>query len=493
MFLRLRPGCHACNCAEDCSVPQCQAGCDRFICDERLADFPFRGTWRSAESVAYGFPFNRAHQTETLTRQLNDGVRMLHFKVDYCNPGATSGPLCICPGDNLCASGGSTPLLARLQELNTWMEARTDQVVIVIFDEPAVAANDLRAVIVQAGLDMFFYANEVPAGHRFQERLVDHIRYNRRLLVFAPGFLDPDFLFITDSRRRLPTDPEPGQPGYADFYPGLHQPFSADTEPPRDDEECERQGQVPGNPAFFIARHVLPASANGPLTSFDGAGCYLRRLTWHLGTCALHYPQLGPVRHALVQFYNAGEGALVPIRARRTSPTQTSLTELNCRDVARFSVATCLRPFPFCFTSDDCPNNAECSPFFNCVNCASDARKPFGRLYAQNLGCASNLCDITCVDCTAAPQRGCNFSTRFCLAGRCNNKAALGATCGANNQCTCGNCHFGVCRTSCSNDNDCPSNQWCDAFACVPQVPRGTPCIRNRVCQSGVCSFLFCT
>lgn len=136
----------------------------------------------------------------------------------------------------------------------------------------------------------------------------------------------------------------------------------------------------------------------------------------------------------------------------------------------------------FC-SLDPLPGQSQCLP-----------KKGFGSACANPVECASGRCDVTCVDCTAVPQAGCNFGTQYCEFGRCHGKKNVGEACSFSDQCKWGICDLGQCAqctnvplSGCSFDT-----QYCEARRCHDKKNVGDECGFSDQCKSGVCEFGKC-
>jgi hypothetical protein len=165
-----------------------------------------------------------------------------------------------------------------------------------------------------------------------------------------------------------------------------------------------------------------------------------------------------------------------------------------------------------CFLDEECASDI-CNPLAGCgecdahADCGSDEfcdfvanrcepKVPFGTLCADDAVCESGLCDLTCVECTALPQQGCDFGLQFCAGGQCIDKGEVGDSCGFGDQCTSGICNVltGQCG-ECDSHGDCGSNAFCDFgdSTCKPKLSNGSACAADdTVCASGICDTTTC-
>ncbi len=142
-----------------------------------------------------------------------------------------------------------------------------------------------------------------------------------------------------------------------------------------------------------------------------------------------------------------------------------------------------------CFFADRDPEITGCEA----LGCPPEGC-PLDTVCTSSQICASGLCDGVCVECRAVPQAGCNFTTEYCELGRCLARRGLGQTCGFSDQCQSNTCSGGVCKTPCSGDAGCATNQFCDLVAgvCEPKAANDEPCVDDNVCLSDVCAGVSC-
>jgi hypothetical protein len=172
-----------------------------------------------------------------------------------------------------------------------------------------------------------------------------------------------------------------------------------------------------------------------------------------------------------------------------------------------------------CLQDEDCPGLA-CLPDGRC------GRLPSGSECSESGQCRSGLCIATCQsrcgdgfcdglevcgsaspfscfsDCgTCELGQSCTAdgdcaSTDTCLFGTCSPKLPDGSPCESDNDCQNGDCELLSCGgVKCLTDADCSGlgAELCVATFCLPaKLPNGQPCIRNAMCQSGVCNAGLC-
>jgi hypothetical protein len=168
-----------------------------------------------------------------------------------------------------------------------------------------------------------------------------------------------------------------------------------------------------------------------------------------------------------------------------------------------------------CLQDEDCPGLA-CLPDGTC------GTLPAGSACSEQSQCRSGLCIVTCrpvcgdgfcdgnevcgdaspfacfADCgTCELGQACTADgdcaiSDTCLFGTCSPKLEDGAPCESDNDCQNGDCQLLTCGgVKCLNDGDCSGlgAEVCVATFCLPQkLPNGLPCVRNAMCQSGVCN-----
>jgi hypothetical protein len=174
-----------------------------------------------------------------------------------------------------------------------------------------------------------------------------------------------------------------------------------------------------------------------------------------------------------------------------------------------------------CLQDEDCPGLA-CLPDGHCgrlpagSECQQDSMCRSGScslLGTCDSSCGDGFCDGTEVcgsaspfacfsDCgTCALGEACTAdsdcaSSDSCLLGTCAPKLPDGSPCESDNDCQDGNCELFTCGgVKCLNDSDCSGlgAELCVVGFCLPtKLPNNSPCVRNEMCQSGVCNVGLC-
>ena len=172
-----------------------------------------------------------------------------------------------------------------------------------------------------------------------------------------------------------------------------------------------------------------------------------------------------------------------------------------------------------CLQDEDCPALA-CLPDGRC------GKLPAGSECSESSHCRSGLCIVTCralcgdgfcdgvevcgsaslvacnADCgTCGVGQACSAdsdcaSSDTCLFGTCTPKLPDGSPCESNNDCQTGDCELLTCGgVKCLNDGDCSGlgAELCVLGICLPtKFPNNQPCVRNEMCESGVCNGGLC-
>ncbi len=145
-----------------------------------------------------------------------------------------------------------------------------------------------------------------------------------------------------------------------------------------------------------------------------------------------------------------------------------------------------------CVTDDQCPGDEFCHSELN--TCERDLPNGYG--CGRDAQCASSICDLTCVECTALPEQGCDFATQYCEFANCLDKGPTGADCAFGDQCLSDLCNVltGECG-DCDAHTDCASSEYCDftTSVCTTKQADGAACpADDRYCASGICDTLTC-
>lgn len=439
------------------------------------------GAWRAHESIAYNFSSTLAHQTETLTQMLDDNIRWLGLLVDYCQPGATSGPMCLCDADDACPAG-STPLPARLTEIETWMAANPSAVVTLHF-EGKVEVADLQQAFTDAGLDPYLYRSTVGPWYResWPMTINNMAQKNRRLVVFAPGMLSTDNLFLTTRvAGDMNQDPSATDNNLGSLYSG-----NSDSYPCANDAG-ELPQDVIGFNQLYVLEHVMA------VPSWSLSACYNVDWDLHVDACA------NSATDANVMFFDFYNNSSAPWDFADLSPVPYE--------------NRCIRSLTGCLTDADC-DVGSCGGFYICVNCVNDSDclanqhcdtlfgacmsdLPDGAVCVSDAACQSGNCDTLCHSCTS--DRDCD-ATQWCdVYGGCQDKKANGYGCITGTECLSDACHMLFCA-DCDDQADCGAGQYCDLnplpgeSACVDEKPNGGSCAQPLECSSGDCYAFLCS
>jgi hypothetical protein len=173
-----------------------------------------------------------------------------------------------------------------------------------------------------------------------------------------------------------------------------------------------------------------------------------------------------------------------------------------------------------CLQDEDCPGLA-CLPNGRCgrlpagSECSSNGMCRSGDcgLVTCNAVCGDGFCDGTEVCGNASPfscfgdcgtcglGQACTAdsdcaSSDTCLLGTCAPKLPEGSPCESDNDCQNGDCELFTCGgVKCLTDSECSGlgAELCVAGFCLPaKLPNNQPCVRNAMCQSGVCNLGLC-
>lgn len=471
-----------CSEVEDSAI--CPADCVASLCNESDCTLTYRdllqaGTWRSAQSTAYGFPIGDAHQTQSLTRMLDDGVRTLHFLVDYCTPGDDSGPLCICNDNNSCGFA-STLLEPRFEEVADWL-SMNDEAIVTLIVEDFVSDRDLRRAVDNAGLSPYLYRQSASAAYYdpWLLNLSTMVRKNRRLVIFGGGYLPSQNLFLATERWDVP-GPEQNNPFLINLADRIYNCANRFEQTPDD---------LPGFAGIYAARH-----GGTPLTNtWAGAACYNNRgvVNGHVSQCET----FAPVQIMLFDFYNSARGPLalvrsdVPYEDRCADTVDGCLTDSDCESGSCGGLFICLD----CTEDDDCEDTEHCDRYFGV--CRSDLQD--GALCDRDDVCRSGVCDILCTSCDT--DADCDEETEWCDAfGGCQQKKARGFGCLNAQECISDVCFGGFC-TECATQADCEAGTYCNLdilpgeSRCVDERANGEGCTNNFECTTGNCHAATCS
>ncbi|MBT9556232.1 MAG: hypothetical protein IV100_09395 [Myxococcales bacterium] len=472
------PRCESdCVSSYDCSVSGLFAdGCYNYF------EMGETGTRMSHLSTAYGFSSLIAQQTETVTRQLLDGVRWLHLLVDYCQPGADSGMLCLCAAKNDCV-GGMLPLHEVLDEVKAFMDDHSTVILTLMIDSHAAAA-DLRAAVTAAGLDSYLYLRTSTVGTYETWPMPEEtmLAKNQRLVIFSEGYLEPWQVFRSQSGR-LSEAVENDELGLV----GLWSTSSA--------WSCTNHlGELPNPQQIYALLHVDAEEGS----SWSAATCAntATSVNSHSGSCSAAHK----VNVMFFDFYNSGPGPLNFGNAAETVPYANQCllgwnengldlcdTDGDCTGGVCGAIGICIT----CVQDEHCSPDQWCNAVWG--QCLSDLHD--GALCTSDSQCASGSCNLICIGC--GTHEDCESDEWCDVSGACKPRWATGHLCVTSVECTSGICWGGACA-ECVDQSDCPVNQWCTSGVlspkqCEPLKPNGLLCTAAYQCESNACFLGRCT
>ncbi len=461
---------------EDCQVA-CYGSTD---CSKRYNEVVWAGAYKANASIAYGFPTTGAHQTETFTQMLDDGIRWLHLVIDYCIAGADSGEMCLCAGDNDCLS---TPYLlsSGLAEIREWMDAHPEAVVTLKLDE-YVNNADLFGALVASGLAEDLYQRWSYQGtyETWPMNLANMANKRRRLVVFGGGLLETWQLYVASEFQ--PANPEPSDSNLGTI-------FTVDG--PETYRCTDVSGQPPAAGQLYVIEDIVSGIAGS--TSWSAASCKNIFSSEQRNYCKEAYG-LERVNAFMFQFYNSAAEP-IDVFTPFTSPYADQ----------------CSNGIDTCTSSSDCSSGI-CSVWGICISCAddadcaesqycSDAWKSClsdlldGSVCSRDSQCVSGNCDFLCYSCSS--DADCDADEWCDVFGGCHAKKPIGFGCLSNAECIDGNCHVGYCA-ECNDQGDCEVGEYCDLnilpgeSSCVPTKALGQGCTNPFECSSGACYTATC-
>jgi hypothetical protein len=456
------------------------------------------GVYQGMASSAYGY--RPAHQNVTLTRMLTDGVRWFHQIVDYCEPGAESGELCVCEDDDKCPNE-ALRLVPMLQEIGDYLDANPETLVFLQFPTPWVKAADLRRAFDETGLlkETFYYAVMgalVPWMPLDRGTLVNK---NRRLVVFGPGFLANDQVYYAYTTYRgisLNDDPiylqNALEATFLETGKGNADEYRADRI--FDCSDGTGTARYFDDPRPIVFRHV----AGGP-PSFSRAGCYNEVIPLHDDNCPRDWGYdegFGASGVFLTDFYNSssvvytkgiGNGHPSPYPDTCNVKPDYCLTDANCEFGECGPAGLCVA----CDQDSDCAQGDWCDRMLTtCVPLQLD-----GTFCERDGQCESGRCNLICAACLDDDECA---DGQFCDAlGRCKELRPDGDGCTKDGQCLSDVCRLGFC-TECRDDGPCAPGEYCALNAlpgksgCEVEKAVGESCVSNEACASGNCWLLVC-
>ena len=123
------------------------------LCARRYDAVTFAGTHDADSNIADGF--GAPDQTYGLTRQLDDGIRVLHLEMQEYD-----GDVYLC--HSLCEIG-SRLLVDDLSEVAAWTKAHRRDVVTLLMESSDVSSDDIAARLKRAGLVSSLHAQTAGA------------------------------------------------------------------------------------------------------------------------------------------------------------------------------------------------------------------------------------------------------------------------------------------------------------------------------------------
>ncbi|TXD34819.1 hypothetical protein FRC96_12225 [Lujinxingia vulgaris] len=479
------------HCFEDCVREGCGTSPTSYLsCDEPLNNEAVLGTWNSAMSIAYGIPELDARQTETIRRQLEDGVEWLHFIVDYCSPGASSGPICVCKDDDTCGLA-STPLRDRLAEVRDYLLSHPARIV-QLYVRSYLERGDLREVIDQAGLSELLYRRALTTAgfstlEPFAAARAQLIASNQRLVIYDRDFVPPFNIFLGDSRRYEVVDGIPRTPPPTIVFSG-QETHTTNTFNCVTSTNIGPSEAIVSPPIYGVVHNAGQGSS-----TFVGAACWNRYVQNHLFACQEEEGRRPNV--IFVNYYNADPEPLD--WARVDNDIVSACPEVQpdtCRQDSDCDAGVC-NLFGVCVSctdNADCRDDQYCNGWFNA--CFADL--PGGGLCTEPEECASGVCSL--FTCTGCEQDSDCQEDQFCaFDGTCSPKKAIGEGCINAQECVSNTCYLGYC-TECDEQSDCGDGTFCSLnplpgeSACIPPKPNGETCAQTFECESGNCFAGFC-
>ncbi len=133
-----------------CASPPAGTACNGHdeLCARRYDAVVFPGTHDAYSNVANHF--GAPDQTYSMTRQLEDGVRVLHLEMQ-----AFDGDVALC--HSVCQIG-SQLLVDGLTEVRSFLDAHPREVVTLLMESSQVTADEVAAAVKASGLDRYTHA-----------------------------------------------------------------------------------------------------------------------------------------------------------------------------------------------------------------------------------------------------------------------------------------------------------------------------------------------
>jgi hypothetical protein len=121
------------------------------LCARRFDEVAFAGTHNSYSNTDEGF--GAPGQTHSVSRQLHDGIRVLHFEVMSWDDVSTDAGAIISVCHGLCEIG-QREFASEMRDVAKFLDANQNEVVVLLLEraDHTVTADDLGNAIVDAGL-----------------------------------------------------------------------------------------------------------------------------------------------------------------------------------------------------------------------------------------------------------------------------------------------------------------------------------------------------
>ncbi len=164
LLLLLATGCHT-------AARTCNGHVE--LCDRPYDQVAYPGTHNADSNIADGFL--APDQTYTLTRQLTDGIRVLHMEID-----AYAG------GPYLCHSAcdlGATALADGLTEVAAFVGGHPRDVFTLLMESNDVTSDDVWHAVVTAGLDRYALAQPIASPWPTLAQMIDRDKHVVLLLA----------------------------------------------------------------------------------------------------------------------------------------------------------------------------------------------------------------------------------------------------------------------------------------------------------------------
>jgi len=529
----------ATTCPADCFA-SCAGAAS--LCGRRYDEVLVAGTHNA--NVSTGYPgyislisaFN-SNQDRTLTSQLNHGIRHMDLDMDYCLANATTGPACMCHGDDTCFIGVAfaSDLLG---EIRDWLDANPSEVLTLNFEE-YLSDADFEQVLRNAGLDDDAYvipgkhcssnfascasaASDCPAG--------DTCDYTNKICNSTGGSCDTDADCPTGETCST-GDPWPytlnnmaargkrlvifakNYGGSADWILGSSNIFKTDFGidlydewPCSNDKDDDANGTLPSARQRYGLEHVR----SGIFGQGDYAAATCANATQnirnHYDKCATRTGRR--VNFFVVDYYDRNVGALTvpddvngvdaltPVGSASDGAGCDCHNDEDCLSDQYCSAAnTVAAIFGSCrdkeSNGDSCLYDVECqSDICNAGFCRADGSINAGLPCSDDRACTSHectngFCQLVCGDGVCDPLEFCGIDRLGSCQADCG-VCANGDLCQSNRDCTSNNCVLFVCANPYCGDLECNGTETCN--------PHGSnycffDCGTCPTCGDGHCDF----